>query len=259
MSFVLLEKKDHIAIITVSREKALNALNTQVLLDLEAVVDEVEQDKDIYCAVVTGAGPKAFVAGADIAAMLEMSVGEAKEFSALGNRVFRKIETLRVPAIAAVNGFALGGGLELAMACDFRIASENAVLGLPETSLGIMPGYGGTQRLARLIGPAKAKKLMYTAGKMKAAEAKECGLVEEVVAPEELMDCVLKIAGKIAANAPLGVQAAKLSCNTGMQMDMSSAVALEAQIFGSLFATEDQKLGMGAFVNKEKVEKFSNK
>lgn len=259
MENVLLEKQGHVSIITINREKALNALSTAVLNDLEEAVTTVEKDTDTYCVVITGAGTKSFVAGADIAEMKDKTVEEAKEYGAYGNKIFRQIEQLHCPVIAAVNGFALGGGCELSMACDIRIASENAVFGQPEVGLGITPGFGGTQRLARTVGVGFAKEMIYTARNIKADKALAIGLVNAVVPQEELMATVLKMANGIAKNAPIAVSQAKKAINEGLQTDIDSGIAIEVKDFSDCFATEDQKYGMECFVNKVKEKEFKNK
>lgn len=259
MENVILEKQGHVSIITINREKALNALSTAVLQDLEEAVKTVEADKDTYCAVITGAGSKSFVAGADIAEMKDKTVEEAAEYGAYGNKIFCMIETMHCPVIAAVNGFALGGGCELAMSCDIRIASDNAVFGQPEVGLGITPGFGGTQRLARLVPAGIAKEMIYTARNIKADKALSIGLVNNVVPAEELMPTVLKMANGIAKNAPIAVANAKKAINEGLQTDIDSAVEIEVKEFSSCFATEDQTYGMECFVNKVKEKEFKNK
>ena len=248
MENVLLEKQGHVSIITINREKALNALSTAVLNDLEEAVNTVEADKDTYCVVITGAGSKSFVAGADIAEMKDKTVEEAAEYGAYGNKIFRQIETLHCPVIAAVNGFALGGGCELSMACDIRIASENAT-----------PGFGGTQRLARLVPAGIAKEMIFTARNIKADKALTIGLVNAVVPQEDLMASALKMANGICKNAPIAVAQAKKAINAGLQTDMDSAIAIEVKDFSDCFATEDQTYGMECFVNKVKEKEFKNK
>ena len=197
METILVNVEGHVATITINRSKALNALSTQVLTELDQALDEVAANKDVYALVITGAGEKAFVAGADIAEMKDKDVKEAATYGEFGNAVFRKIETFRCPVIAAINGFALGGGCELAMSCDIRVASENAVFGQPEVGLGITPGFGGTQRLARLVGAGIAKEMIFTARNIKADRAYAIGLVNSVVAAEELMPTVMKMANGI--------------------------------------------------------------
>lgn len=258
MSFVTLEQKGAVGIITMNRPEALNALNDQVLRDLSSVLDQVEDNDEILVAIVTGAG-RSFVAGADIGQMSGFSAVEAKKFGAYGNAVFQKLENLTKPTIAAVNGFALGGGCELSMACDIRVASEKAKFGQPEVGLGITPGFGGTQRLPRIVGLSNAMELILTAKTISAAQAKELGLVSHVYAPEELMDKALELANAIAANAQVAVRQSKAAIRRGMQTDMTTGAAYETEAFGLCFATEDQKDAMKAFVNKEKVTSFKNR
>ena len=259
MENVLIAKEGHVATITINRPKALNALITAVLTDLNAALDEVAADQDVYALIITGAGEKSFVAGADIAEMKDKSVEEAAEYGKFGNAVFRKIETFRCPVIAAVNGFALGGGCELAMSCDIRVASENAVFGQPEVGLGITPGFGGTQRLARLVGAGIAKEMIYTARNIKAQRAAEIGLVNKVVAAEELSATVMKMAQGIAKNAPIAVAYAKKAINNGLQTDIDAGIAIEVEEFSKCFASEDQTYGMTCFLEKVKEKEFSNK
>ena len=259
MENVLIAKEGQVATITINRPKALNALSTAVLTDLNAALDEVAADQDVYALIITGAGEKSFVAGADIAEMKDKSVEEAAEYGKFGNAVFRKIETFRCPVIAAVNGFALGGGCELAMSCDIRVASENAVFGQPEVGLGITPGFGGTQRLARLVGAGIAKEMIYTARNIKADRAAQIGLVNKVVAAEELSATVMKMAQGIAKNAPIAVAYAKKAINNGLQTDIDSGIAIEVEEFSNCFATEDQTYGMTCFLEKVKEKEFSNK
>ncbi len=258
MSTVLVEKKEHIGVITINRPEALNALNSAVLADLSAAVDAVEADDEIYVAVLTGAG-KAFVAGADIGEMKELDAVGGKAFGNFGNSVFLKIENMTKPTVCAVNGYALGGGCELSMCCDIRIASEKAVFGQPETGLGITPGFGGTQRLPRIVGMSKAKELIFTAKNIKAPEALAIGLVSQVVAPEELENAAMAMAQAIASKAQIAVRQAKKAINRGMQCDIATGVDYESEAFGLCFATEDQKDAMTAFVNKEKITGFKNK
>ncbi|WOC33172.1 MULTISPECIES: enoyl-CoA hydratase-related protein [Caproicibacterium] len=258
MSFVNYEQKDFVGVITIDREKALNALNPEVLADLEAVVDAIDADKT-RCVVITGAGQKAFVAGADIGAMSTMTPDEGRAFSAKGNAVFRKIEKLPMPVIAAVNGFALGGGCELSLSCDIRIAADNAVFGQPEAGLGITPGFGGTQRLARTIGVGKAKEMIYAARNIKAEEALRVGLVNAVYPAEQMLEEAMKLAERIAGNAPIAVRQCKKAINMGLQMDIDSAVAFEPELFAACCGTADQKNAMTAFCEKRKHEPFINR
>ena len=259
MTNVLLEKKGNIAVATINRPKALNALNSQVLEDLNELVDLVNADEEIRALVLTGSGEKAFVAGADIGEMSTLSKEAGEAFGKKGNDVFRKLETMPIPTIAAVNGFALGGGCELSMSCDIRICADTAVFGQPETGLGITPGFGGTQRLARLVSPGMAKQLIYSAKNIKADEALRIGLVNAVYPLEELMPTAEKLAETIAKNAPIAVRACKKAINDGLQVDMDAAVVIEEKLFGSCFETADQKEGMGAFLEKRKHEPYQNK
>ena len=259
MTHILLEKKGNVAIATIDRPKALNALNSEVLNDLNTLVDEVNADEEIRVLILTGSGEKSFVAGADIGEMSNLTKAEGEAFGKKGNDVFRRIETLPIPAIAAVNGYALGGGCELAMSCDIRICADTAVFGQPETGLGITPGFGGTQRLARLIGPGMAKQLIYSARNIKADEALRIGLVNAVYPLEELRPAAEKLAETIAKNAPIAVRACKKAINEGLEKPMDEAIVLEEKLFGGCFETEDQKEGMGAFLEKRKHEPYRNR
>ena len=251
MAFINLETQGAVAVLTIDRPKALNALNSSVLEELDAAIDSLDLAA-VRCLVITGAGERSFVAGADIGEMSTLTKAEGTAFGKKGNDVFRKIETLPIPVIAAINGFALGGGNELAMSCDIRICSEGAVFGQPEVGLGITPGFGGTQRLARLVSPGMAKQLIYTGRNIKADEAKRIGLVNEIYPAEELMPAALKMAAGIAKNAPIAVRACKKAINEGLDMDMDAAIALEEELFGSCFETHDQVEGMGCFMSREK-------
>lgn len=255
---IIFEKNDKVAIISINRPKALNALNSETLKELDCVVDMIADDNEIYAVILTGAGEKAFVAGADITEMKDMSVAEGRKFGMLGNKVFRKIDLLEKPVIAAVNGFALGGGCELSMACDIRIASTNAKFGQPEVGLGITPGFGGTQRLARIAGMAVAKELIFTGRIMKAEEALRVGLVNKVVEPDKVMEEAISFANTIASQAPIAVKYCKAAINRGMQCDIETALMYESEVFGECFATEDQKEGMTAFVERRE-KSFKNK
>lgn len=248
---VLYEKEGDIAIVTVNRPKALNALNAETLADIEKAMDAAAADPEVKVVILTGAG-RAFVAGADITFMQNMTAMEGRAFAMLGQAVFRKIETMEKPVIAAVNGFALGGGCELAMSCDFRIASDAAKFGQPEVGLGVTPGFGGTQRLPRLVGVGMAKELCYTGDTIDANEALRIGLVNHVVPGDELMTYVKDMAKRIASKGQLAVRMCKKAINEGMQMDIDRSMTLEADIFGILFSTEEQKEGMTAFVEKRK-------
>ena len=263
MGFVNCELKDNVAIVTINRPEALNALNSQVLDDLAATFDAIDTNV-VRAVVLTGAGEKSFVAGADIGEMSTLTKAEGEAFGKKGNDIFRKIEQFPVPVIAAVNGFALGGGCEISMSCDIRICSENAMFGQPEVGLGITPGFGGTQRLARLIGAGMAKQLIYTARNIKADEALRIGLVNAVYPQEELMAAAEKMASQIAANAPIAVRACKKAINDGLQTDIDEAIVIEEKLFGSCFESEDQREGMANFLRKKddpakvKVVAFKN-
>ena len=258
MSFVTTEIQGAVAIVTIDRPKALNALNPEVLADLKAAFEAIDQNT-VRCVVLTGAGDKSFVAGADIGSMSTMTKAEGEAFGKLGNDVFLEIESFPLPVIAAVNGFALGGGNELAMSCDIRICSDNVVFGQPEVGLGITPGFGGTQRLARLVGMGMAKQLVYSALNIKADEALRIGLVNAVYPQAELMENVMKLANKIAKNAPIAVRNCKKAINEGLEAKMDDAIVIEEKLFGSCFETADQKEGMGAFLEKRKHEPYQNK
>lgn len=255
MDFILYEVEGAVGTITINREKALNALNSQVLDELDAALDAVDLNT-VRCLIVTGAGTKSFVAGADIGEMSTLTKAEGEAFGKKGNDVFRKLETFPIPVIAAVNGFALGGGCEISMSCDIRICSENAVFGQPEVGLGITPGFGGTQRLARLVSPGMAKQMIYTARNIKADEAYRIGLVNAVYPQEELMAAAKKMAAGIAMQAPIAVRNCKKAINDGLQTDMDQAVVIEEKLFGDCFETEDQKAGMANFLEKDKEKKL---
>ena len=260
MEFITYDVEEKVGIITINRPKALNALNSTVLDELDATLDAVDLDV-IRCLILTGAGDKSFVAGADIGEMSTLTKAEGEAFGKKGNDVFRKLETFPIPVIAAVNGFALGGGCEISMSCDIRICSDNAVFGQPEVGLGITPGFGGTQRLARVIPVGMAKQLIYTARNIKADEAYRVGLVNAVYTQEELMPAAKKMAAGIAMQAPIAVRNCKKAINDGLQVDMDQAIVIEEKLFGDCFETEDQKYGMAFFLdkNKEKVkEPFKN-
>ena len=268
MDYILYEVNGAVGTITINREKALNALNSQVLDELNATLDNVDLDT-VRCLILKGAGEKSFVAGADIGEMSTLTKAEGEAFGKKGNDVFRKLETFPIPVIAAVNGFALGGGCEISMSCDIRICSDNAVFGQPEVGLGITPGFGGTQRLARLVSPGMAKQLIYTARNIKAAEAYRIGLVNQVVSAElneagevvvsakdALMAAANKMASGIAMQAPIAVRNCKKAINDGLQADMDQAIVIEEKLFGDCFETEDQKAGLGNFLEKDKSKKL---
>jgi len=251
------EKQENIGIITINRPKALNALNSAVIDELKQVIDEVENDSTLGCLILTGEG-RSFVAGADIAEQRPMNLASGRQWSRYGSALFRRIEKLEIPTIAAVNGFALGGGCELAMTCDMILASEKALFGQPEVSLGIIPGFSGTQRLPRRVGASKAKELIFSGKKIKAAEAKEIGLVNEVYPDKELMNGALKMARSFTKNAPIAVKYSKACIDRGMQIDIDDGIALENEMFSMCFATVDQKEGMTAFLEKRAVA-FENR
>ncbi|MFW2390063.1 MAG: enoyl-CoA hydratase-related protein [Polyangiales bacterium] len=248
-SFVEATHDGHVSTLTINRPDKLNALSQEVLSDLSAAIDALAEKGDVWAAVITGTG-KAFVAGADIAAMKSMSEAEGREFGALGHGVFTAIENLRFPVIAAVNGFALGGGCELALACDFIYASSKAKFGQPEVNLGIVPGFGGTQRLPRRVGSALARELIYTGNMINAEEALRIGLANAVFEPEELLPAAAKTAAAIATNGPLAVAAAKRLIRDGVDVPLPEANRLEQAAFGEAFGTDDQSEGMSAFLEK---------
>lgn len=258
MQFVKLKKQGHIVILTVDRQEALNALNSQVITELEEAIDQIEKDREIYVLIITGAG-RSFAAGADIGEMKDYNAEDGKRFASRGGSVFLRLENLNIPVIAAVNGFALGGGCELCMACDIRLASTKAKFGQPEVGLGITPGFGGTQRLPRIVGISKAMELILSAKIITAAEAKEIGLVSEVYPPEELLQKAMELADAFCANAQIAVQASKRCIRMGMQTDISTGTAFEAEAFGVCCGTEDKNEGMSAFLEKRAEKNFRNK
>lgn len=273
MEYILYEAAGGVGVITINRPKALNALNSQVLDELNETLDQVDLST-VRCLILTGAGEKSFVAGADIGEMSTLTKAQGEAFGKKGNDVFRKLETFPIPVIAAVNGFALGGGCEISMSCDIRLCSDNAVFGQPEVGLGITPGFGGTQRLARLVGAGMAKQLIYTARNIKAPEAYRIGLVNEVFsaevdeagnvvksAQEVLLAAAKKMAATIAKNAPIAVRNCKKAINEGLDANMDDAIVIEEKLFGDCFETQDQVYGMAFFLdkNKDKVkEPFKN-
>lgn len=255
LEFIVAEK---IGIIVIKRPKALNALNSALLRELDNLLDHIAEEPDIRVVIIHGSGEKAFVVGADITEMQNLSHIEGKEFGKLGQTVFDKIERLPQPVIAAVNGLALGSGCELAMACDIRIASTNAKFGQPEVLLGIIPGFGGTQRLPRLVGKGIAKELLFSGDQIDAQEAYRIGLVNRVVQPDDLMAETVTLAKKIISRATIAVQLCKQAVNEGMKVDLDSGLAHEAEVFGLCFTTNDQKEGMRAFIEKRQAV-FRNK
>lgn len=254
MDYVKIERPDDgVAVLTIDRQEKLNALDPQVVEEIGQSLLELEADGP-RAIIVTGAGEKSFVAGADIAAMSTMDPLEAKRFAEIGHAAMALLDKSPIPTIAAVNGFALGGGCEIAIACDIRIAAENALFGFPEVGLGILPGMGGTQRLPRLVGPAIAKELIFTGRRIKADEARMIGLVNHVVPQGEALKAAKEMAAEIAANGPVAVRHAKAAANRALDVDLISGLEYEADQFALLFATGDAKEGMGAFVERRKAE-----
>lgn len=253
MNNLLLEIENEIAVVTINRPKSLNALNSETLSELSALFAEIAERKDIKVVILTGSGQKSFVAGADISEMVNSTPAEGRKMGMLAYEGFLKIETCPQVVIAAVNGFALGGGCELSMACDIRIAAENAKFGQPEVGLGILPGFGGTQRLPRLVGKGRAKELIYTTDMIDAQEAYRIGLVNNVVPQEELLDYCKNMAAKIISKGSFAVSLSKQAINVGMETDLASGLQLEANLFGLSFATDDKKEGMTAFLEKRKA------
>lgn len=249
--FLKIERQDSITIMKVSAPKSLNALNSTILKEIGDFVEHLDDTTRVL--IITGDGEKAFVAGADIAEMAHLSEKEGYEFGKLGAKVFRRIETLPIPVIAAVNGFALGGGCELAMACDIRIASNKAKFGQPEVGLGITPGFSGTYRLAKLVGQGMAKEMIFTGNVIRADEALRIGLVNAIYEPEELMDKALEMAHKMVANTPIALSYAKHCINESYDLCADEAIELENVDFGKCFATDDQKEGMAAFLEKRQA------
>lgn len=258
MEFIMYEAEGQVGIITINRPKALNALNRQVLEELDTVLNSVDLNT-VRALIITGAGDKSFVAGADIAEMSTLTREEGEAYGKKGNDVFRRLETFPVPVIAAVNGFALGGGCEISLSCDIRICSDNAVFGQPEAGLGITPGFGGTQRLERIIGVGMAKQMIYTARNIKAEEAYRIGLVNAVYPQEELLGAARKMAEEIAKNGPIAVRNCKQAMNNGLPMNIDQAIVIEEKLFGACFETHDQKEGMSSFLEKRKEKNFINK
>ena len=250
--FLKIERQDGITVMKISAPKSLNALNSTILKEIDSFVSGLDNTTRVL--IITGDGEKSFVAGADISEMAHLNEPQGFEFGRLGAQVFRKIETLPIPVIAAVNGFALGGGCELAMACDIRIASVKAKFGQPEVGLGIIPGFSGTHRLPKLIGQGYAKEMIYTGKVIRADEALRIGLVNATYEPEELMDKALEMAAMMLKNAAIAIRLAKQSINEGYDLDADGAIALENKLFGQCFATKDQKEGMDAFLNKRKAD-----
>jgi enoyl-CoA hydratase len=256
---VELQRKNHIAFLTISDEKGMNVLCSNMIHEMDSAVGEIQKDKEIYCLVISGAGNKAFAAGANVAEMHVYNNRQIRDYIFLGSNLFRKIEMLEIPVIAAVNGYALGGGCELACACDIRILSETAVLGQPEVGLGIIPGYGGTQRLARLIGEGRARELIFTGRNVKADEALAIGLANKVVSCESLLSEAEGMAEKIAKKAPVAIRMAKKAMNFSLVKNLDAALANEDALFFNCFDTEDRKNAMQAFLEKKALDHFANR
>ena len=255
--YVNIQRDNNIVVLEIDRQEALNALNKDVLSELNSVLDEIKSDKEIRALIITGAG-RSFVAGADIGDQFVLDVDGGRNWGRNGSAVFRKLEQLEIPTIAAVNGFALGGGCELALSCDMIIASQNAKFGQPEVGLGITPGFSGTQRLPRKIGVAKAKELIFTGKIINAVDAEKIGLANYVVEPEVLLETAVQMAKSCAKNAPIAVKYAKACIDRGLETDIDTGIAIENELFAMCFATKDQKEGMHAFLEKRKAE-FKNK
>ncbi len=251
--YLLIKKEGNISILSINRPDQYNPLSSGVIEELHSAIDSIKADDECHVLIITGEG-SAFVAGADIGEMKDMDVTKAREFAKAGLSLFRKIESMEKPSIAAVNGFALGGGCELAMACDIRIGSSKAKFGQPEVGLGITPGFGGTIRLSRLVGIAKAKELIFTGEIIKADEAMKIGLINHLVEPDELMDKAMDMANKIAKNAQLAVRYSKAAINKNYEVDIDTGIEIEKNLFSLCFASQDQKEGMGAFLEKRKPE-----
>lgn len=250
---LILEYQEHVAILKINRPKALNALNSATLHELSQAFSQIANDEGVRVVLLTGSGEKAFVAGADVAEMRDMNTQQARRFSQLGHRVMNQIENLAQPVIAVVNGFALGGGTELTLACDLRLAAEKAKFGQPEVTLGILAGFGGTQRLVRLVGSGRASEILFTGDMLDAQEAYRIGLVNRVYSQADLMSHALTLAHKIASRAPIGVRLTKSAIQKGQNMDIITGQAYEAEVFGEVFSTQDQKEGCSAFLEKRQA------
>ena len=256
---LLYEKKGHIGIVSFNRPKYLNAMNSETNIEMEQVFQEMDKDPDILCVILTGAGDRAFCAGGDINEEASKDVLAAYEFVRLGARLLETIERFKAPVIAAINGYCLGGGLEFALACDLRIAASTAKLGSPEVTLGVYPGWGGTQRLPRTIGLSKAREMMYTGDKYTAQEALEMGLVDRVVPAEELMGYALELAEKIASRPPVAVRYIKTAVYDGMQCDLQRAIQIESALFAHFYSTQDTKEAYAAYLEKRPPKGFIGK
>ncbi len=252
MKNIIVEVENEIAVVTISREKSLNALNSETLAELKECFENIAARKDVRVLILTGAGKKAFVAGADISEMVNATPAEGRRMGMLAKEAFMLLETMPQVTIAAVNGYALGGGCEISMACDIRIASDNAKFGQPEVGLGILPGFGGTQRLARLVGKGRAKEIIFTCDQIDAQEAYRIGLANKVVPQDELLDTCKSMAEKIMSKGSYAISLAKEAINTGLETDLASGLTLEADLFGLSFSTADKKEGMTAFLEKRK-------
>lgn len=259
MNNLLLEVENGIALLTINRPKALNALNSETLAELNTCLAELENNDDVKVVILTGSGEKSFVAGADISEMVNATPAEGRKMGLLAREAFGRLENMPQVTIAAVNGFALGGGCEISMACDIRVASDNAKFGQPECGLGILPGFGGTQRLPRLVGKGRAKELIFTCDMISADDAFRMGLANHVVPQAELIDYCKAMAGRIMKNGPLAVALAKQAINTGSDTDLDSGLKLEANLFGLSFSTADKMEGMTAFLEKRKEKHFVGK
>lgn len=257
MASVELKKLGHTVLLTLNRSEVLNTLNLDFVREIHAALDEIEKDNDLYVLVITGTG-KAFIAGADIHEWSTLTAPEAVVWSGMLQALTSRLEQFRLPVIAAVNGYALGGGCELAISCDFRIASQQAKFGQPEVGLGVMTGAGGTQRLPRLVGVSKAKELLFTGKTISADDALAIGLVDRVVAPEELLPVAFALADEISANGQIAVQQTKRAVNQGLQTDLATGLAFEAQAFAVTLETEDKNIGVEAFLSKSKEKNFVN-
>jgi enoyl-CoA hydratase len=259
MNNLLLDVQDKLAILTINRPQKLNALNSETLCELNAILFDLDQRSDVNVIILTGSGDKAFVSGADINEMSNASAAEGRTMSLLAMDAFNLLENMHQVTIAAVNGSALGGGCELAMACDIRVASVNARFGQPECSLGIVPGFGGTQRLPRLIGKARAKEMIFTADSITAEDAYRFGLVNQLASPTEVLPYCKAMAKRIIRNGSLAISLAKQAINTGLDTDLDSGLKLESNIFGLSFSTKDKREGMTAFLEKRKEKEFIGK
>jgi len=249
---VIYEKSEGIAIITINRPDALNALNAETIDEILQCLEDIAKDDNVRAVILTGAGPKAFCAGADIKAMKGMTALDARKLSQMGYKLCKAIENLEKPVIAAINGYALGGGLEVAMACDLRIASEKARMGQTEINIGLIPGWGGTQRLPRLVGKTLAKEMVFTGKMIDAQTAYQRGLVNKVVPPEQLMDAAKEMAKELASKAPVALKLSKMLINHGLETDLDTALVLEREAFGVVASTEDLQEGVSAFLEKRK-------